>query len=240
MFGAPQKPDYWRAANDLGFGLLTLLLPTRPLDESLRLRRTSGSLSRLEPAGNGRQYRLCSNRSQRQDRQCAPAHRCPASAAKPRRAPRRQTAVGKLRRQHVIKDVEPFRPGERRRHPVRQLCQSRPTEIIEARRLLRAGTPLPQAAHLAGVDHSHTPAQPALEGLRHNALTGRTHPDDPAAIAQDARQAPPAGTGDHHTAATRHASIRLEFKTLVLGSVFRPGARSLPTVSRGSRKVVLR
>lgn len=37
MFGAPQKPDYWRAANDLGFGQLTLLLPTRPLDESLRL-----------------------------------------------------------------------------------------------------------------------------------------------------------------------------------------------------------
>jgi alkanesulfonate monooxygenase SsuD/methylene tetrahydromethanopterin reductase-like flavin-dependent oxidoreductase (luciferase family) len=37
MFGAPAKPDYWRAAEDLGFGQLALLLPTRPLDESLRL-----------------------------------------------------------------------------------------------------------------------------------------------------------------------------------------------------------
>jgi probable F420-dependent oxidoreductase len=37
MFGAPQKPDYWRAAEELGFGQLALMLPTRPLDESLRL-----------------------------------------------------------------------------------------------------------------------------------------------------------------------------------------------------------
>ena len=37
MFGTPQKPDYWRAAEDLGFGQLALLLPTLPLDESLRL-----------------------------------------------------------------------------------------------------------------------------------------------------------------------------------------------------------
>jgi probable F420-dependent oxidoreductase len=37
MFGTPQKPDYWRAAEELGFGQLALLLPTRPLDESLRL-----------------------------------------------------------------------------------------------------------------------------------------------------------------------------------------------------------
>jgi probable F420-dependent oxidoreductase len=37
MFGAPQKPDYWRAAEGLGFGQLALMLPTRPLDESLRL-----------------------------------------------------------------------------------------------------------------------------------------------------------------------------------------------------------
>jgi probable F420-dependent oxidoreductase len=35
MFGTPQKPDYWRAAEDLGFGRLALLLPTQPLDESL-------------------------------------------------------------------------------------------------------------------------------------------------------------------------------------------------------------
>jgi probable F420-dependent oxidoreductase len=37
MFGTPKDPDYWRAANDLGFGQLALLLPTRPLDESLRV-----------------------------------------------------------------------------------------------------------------------------------------------------------------------------------------------------------
>ena len=37
MFGTPQDPDYWRAADELGFGQLALLLPTQPLDESLRL-----------------------------------------------------------------------------------------------------------------------------------------------------------------------------------------------------------
>ncbi len=37
MFGTPQKPDYWRATEELGFGQLALMLPTRPLDESLRL-----------------------------------------------------------------------------------------------------------------------------------------------------------------------------------------------------------
>ncbi len=37
MFGTPVDPDYWHAADDLGFGQLGLLLPTRPLDESLRL-----------------------------------------------------------------------------------------------------------------------------------------------------------------------------------------------------------
>lgn len=36
MFGTPAKPDYWRAADDLGFGQLALLLPTLPHDESLR------------------------------------------------------------------------------------------------------------------------------------------------------------------------------------------------------------
>lgn len=36
MFGTPPKPDYWRAAEDLGFGQLALLLPTLPHDESLR------------------------------------------------------------------------------------------------------------------------------------------------------------------------------------------------------------
>ena len=37
MFGTPQNPDYWHAAEELGFGQLELLLPTRPLDESRRL-----------------------------------------------------------------------------------------------------------------------------------------------------------------------------------------------------------
>jgi probable F420-dependent oxidoreductase len=37
MFGTPNDPDYWRAAEDLGFGQLALLLPTLPLAESLRL-----------------------------------------------------------------------------------------------------------------------------------------------------------------------------------------------------------
>lgn len=34
MFGAPQKLDSWRAAEDLGFGQLALLLPTQPCDGS--------------------------------------------------------------------------------------------------------------------------------------------------------------------------------------------------------------
>ncbi|VEG58560.1 luciferase family protein [Mycolicibacterium aurum] len=37
MFGAPVDADYWSAAEDLGFGQLNLLLPTKPLDHSLRL-----------------------------------------------------------------------------------------------------------------------------------------------------------------------------------------------------------
>ncbi|WP_316513754.1 hypothetical protein [[Mycobacterium] wendilense] len=37
MFGAPIDPEYWRAAAELGFGQLGLLLPSMPRDESLRL-----------------------------------------------------------------------------------------------------------------------------------------------------------------------------------------------------------
>jgi probable F420-dependent oxidoreductase len=37
MFGTPNDADYWRAAEDLGFGQLALLLPTLPLAESLRV-----------------------------------------------------------------------------------------------------------------------------------------------------------------------------------------------------------
>lgn len=36
-FGTPVDPDYWRALEDLGFGQVNLLLPTKPHDESLRL-----------------------------------------------------------------------------------------------------------------------------------------------------------------------------------------------------------
>jgi probable F420-dependent oxidoreductase len=37
QFGTPADPDYWSAVEDLGFGQVALLLPTKPLDESLRL-----------------------------------------------------------------------------------------------------------------------------------------------------------------------------------------------------------
>ncbi|RZT24772.1 putative F420-dependent oxidoreductase [Mycobacterium sp. BK558] len=37
MFAAPNDPQYWGAAAELGFGELGLLLPTKPLDQSLRI-----------------------------------------------------------------------------------------------------------------------------------------------------------------------------------------------------------
>ncbi len=37
QFGTPVDLDYWHAAEDLGFGQVALLLPTKPHDESLRL-----------------------------------------------------------------------------------------------------------------------------------------------------------------------------------------------------------
>ena len=36
-FGTPIDPDYWGALEDLGYGQLNLLLPTKPRDESLQL-----------------------------------------------------------------------------------------------------------------------------------------------------------------------------------------------------------
>jgi probable F420-dependent oxidoreductase len=36
-FGTPIDPDHWRVHEDLGYRQLNLLLPTKPLDESLRL-----------------------------------------------------------------------------------------------------------------------------------------------------------------------------------------------------------
>jgi probable F420-dependent oxidoreductase len=37
MFGAPTDAEYWKAVEELGFGQLALLLPSKPKDESLRL-----------------------------------------------------------------------------------------------------------------------------------------------------------------------------------------------------------
>jgi probable F420-dependent oxidoreductase len=37
QFGTPADLDYWRAMEDLGYGQVALLLPTKPRDESLRL-----------------------------------------------------------------------------------------------------------------------------------------------------------------------------------------------------------
>ena len=37
QFGTPVDRDYWAAAEELGFGQIALLLPTKPRDESLRL-----------------------------------------------------------------------------------------------------------------------------------------------------------------------------------------------------------
>jgi probable F420-dependent oxidoreductase len=36
-FGTPVDPDYWHGLDDLGYGRVALLLPTKPKDESLRL-----------------------------------------------------------------------------------------------------------------------------------------------------------------------------------------------------------
>jgi probable F420-dependent oxidoreductase len=36
-FGTPMDPEYWRGLEDLGYRQANLLLPTKPLDESLRL-----------------------------------------------------------------------------------------------------------------------------------------------------------------------------------------------------------
>jgi len=37
QFGTPVDAEYWSASEELGFGQLNLLLPTKPLDDSLRL-----------------------------------------------------------------------------------------------------------------------------------------------------------------------------------------------------------
>jgi probable F420-dependent oxidoreductase len=37
QFGTPLDPDYWQAVEELGLGQVALILPSKPLDESLRL-----------------------------------------------------------------------------------------------------------------------------------------------------------------------------------------------------------
>lgn len=37
QFGTPADPDFWRASEELGFGQIALLLPTKPRDESLKI-----------------------------------------------------------------------------------------------------------------------------------------------------------------------------------------------------------
>jgi probable F420-dependent oxidoreductase len=37
QFGTPIDPEYWGAVDELGFGQVALMLPTKPLDETLRL-----------------------------------------------------------------------------------------------------------------------------------------------------------------------------------------------------------
>jgi hypothetical protein len=71
----------------------------------------------------------------------------------------------------------------------------------EARRLLRAGALLPEAAHLAGAEDLARADQAALEALRHHAIASRSDPDDPATIAHAVTQLLPAGTDDHQSAA---------------------------------------
>jgi hypothetical protein len=71
----------------------------------------------------------------------------------------------------------------------------------EAHYLLRAGTLLPEAAWLAGVEDCACPHQAALEALRHNAISPHSNPADPAALAEAVAQLAPAGTGDHQRAA---------------------------------------
>jgi hypothetical protein len=86
-------------------------------------------------------------------------------------------------------------PGDR--YPMAVLTMARG----EARCHLRAGTLLPEAARLAGADDLAHPDQAALEALRHNATSSDSNPDNPAAIAEEARHLLPAGTGEHQTAA---------------------------------------
>jgi hypothetical protein len=71
----------------------------------------------------------------------------------------------------------------------------------EAHYTLRAGTLLPEAAQLAGVEDSHEPGQPTVEALRHNAICTVTDTRSPAAVATAVQQLLPAGVSDQQTAA---------------------------------------
>ena len=71
----------------------------------------------------------------------------------------------------------------------------------EAHYTLRAGTLLPEAAQLAGVQDSREPGQPTVEALRHNAICTATDTRSPAAVATAVQQLLPAGVSDQQTAA---------------------------------------
>jgi hypothetical protein len=68
QFGTPTDPDYWRAVEDLGFGQVALLLPTKPLDDSLRLLdeplefSSRGSKSTWPPRRDRRSWVACPRR----------------------------------------------------------------------------------------------------------------------------------------------------------------------------------
>ena len=71
----------------------------------------------------------------------------------------------------------------------------------EAHCFLHAGTLLPEAARLGGVDDLAHLDQKVIKALRHSAISSNTNPDHSAVIAQEVQRLLPARTGDHHTAA---------------------------------------
>lgn len=66
--------------------------------------------------------------------------------------------------------------------------------------LLHPGTLLPEAAHLASIDDLTSPAQKVIPALRHKAIHGDTHADQPSTIADAVQQLLSADTSDPQTA----------------------------------------
>jgi hypothetical protein len=71
----------------------------------------------------------------------------------------------------------------------------------EAHCYLRAGTLLPEAARLAGLNDAAHLNQATADVVRHNAITDTSAPQSPAAIAAAVTRLLPADTNDEHTAA---------------------------------------